>query len=268
MKKSLVYLIIGLISIYTTSAQVSSWRSNPPTQNSTSNFTQRQQPNVSNWRNNPPRNNRQGFQSQRPINNWNNNFYNNRWNMWGAPIFGYNYYMPGFYLNDWGYREPSRIYVYENGKKDTIRGKSIHYSFGIQRDNIRQIGGWGTVGNRIYLIGEYSQTNERDGSTFFPHGTMSLVDFPLISDLKMSKTFYVGFGKKIKRTGVHFMVGSINETVRFRGKDEVGLITFPKSNSNSMTVKAGIIHDFQNLTIKLDYDPILKNSTYGVGVNF
>jgi hypothetical protein len=268
MKKLLVYSVIGIMSILTTSAQVSSWRSNPPTQNSTSNFTQRQQPNVSNWRNNPPRNDRQGFQPQRPINNWNNNFYNNRWNMWGAPMFGYNYYTPWFYFNDWGYREPARIYVYENGKKDTIRGKSIHYSFGIQKDNIRQIGGWATVGNRVYLIGEYSQTYEKDNSTFFPHGKLSLVDFPLIDDLKKSQTFYVGFGKKIKRTGVHFMVGSISETVRFRGKDEVGLITFPKSNSNNMTVKAGIIHDFQNLTVKLDYDPILKTSTYGVGVNF
>lgn len=272
MKKSLIYLIIGIISIMTTSAQVSNWRSNPPTQNSTSNYTPRQQPNVSEWRNNPPRNQRQEFQNQRPNNNlnnnWNNNFYNNRWNMWGAPMFGYNYFSPGFYYNDWGYREPARIYVYPSGEKDTIRGKSIHFSFGIQKDNIGQIGGWGTVGNRTYVIGEYSQTYEKDNSTFFPHGKLSLVDFPLVDDLKMSQTFYVGLGKKINRTGIHFMIGSVNEIIRFRGRDKVGYITFPKQDSNQMTVKAGLIHDFKNLTIKLDYDPILKSATYGLGVNF
>jgi hypothetical protein len=268
MKKSIIYLIMGIMSIMTTSAQVSSWRSNPPTQNSTSNYTPRQQPNVSEWRNNPPRNQRQEFQNQRPNNNWNNNFYNNRWNMWGAPMFGYNYFSPGFYYNDWGYREPVRIYVYSSGEKDTIRGKSIHFSFGIQKDNINQIGVWGTVGNRTYVIGEYSQTYEKDNSTYFPHGKLSLVDFPLVDDLKMSQTFYVGLGKKINRTGIHFMIGSVNEIIRFRGRDKVGYLTFPKQDSNQMTVKAGLIHDFKNLTIKLDYDPILKSTTYGLGVNF
>jgi hypothetical protein len=269
MKKLLVFLFVGIMSIMTTSAQISGWRSSPPTRNSMPSFSQGQQ-NFSGWRNNPPINPRQSFQTQRPNYNWNNNsYYNyNRWNMWGAPMFGYNYYSPWYYYNNWGYREPARIYVYPNGKQDTIRGKSVHFSFGIQKDDIKQIGGWATIGNRNYFIGEYSQTYAKDNSTFYPFGRLSLVDFPLVDDLKLTQTFYIGLGKKIKRTGIHFMVGSINETVRYRGKDSISYLTFPKQNNSRMTVKAGLIHDFQNLSIKLDYDPILKSTTYGVGVNF
>ncbi len=49
--------------------------------------------------------------------------------MWGAPAFGWNYWNPGFYLNDWGYRQPARVYIYDNGKRDTIRGKKPVISF-------------------------------------------------------------------------------------------------------------------------------------------
>jgi len=260
MKKIFVLSIIGIMSVLTTLAQVSSWRSGVPTKNSVTSIPQGPQQNSSGWRNNPPMNLRQGFQTQRP------NY--NRWNMWGAPMFGYSYYNPWFYYNNSGYREPARIYVYPNGKQDTIRGKSDHFSFGIQKDNIQQIGVWMTIGNPTYLITEYSKTYENDNSTFYPYGKLSLIDFPLVDDLKMSQTFYFGLGKKFNRTGIHYMVGVINETTRYRGKDSIGYITFPKQDSNRITVKAGLIHDFDNLTIKLDYDPILKTATYGVGINF
>ena len=34
------------------------------------------------------------------------------------------------------------------------------------------------------------------------------------------------------------------------------------------TMKIGAIHDYKNFTIKFDYDPIITNGTFGLGVNF
>ena len=190
----------------------------------------------------------------------------NRWDMWGAPNFGWNYWSPMPYWNDWGYRQPARIYVYDNGKRDTIRGKKPIISFGIQKTTDRQIGGFFTIGNKGYFITEYNFTPDR--STFYPYGRLNLVDFPLVDDLIKLNSFYVGFGKRIKRTGVHFMVGSINEIVRYRGKDDDGYITFPKYSNRFTTLKIGALHDYKNFTIKFDYDPIINNGTFGLGVNF
>jgi hypothetical protein len=33
-------------------------------------------------------------------------------------------------------------------------------------------------------------------------------------------------------------------------------------------VKVGVLHDYKNFTIKLDYDPVINNGTIGLGVNF
>jgi hypothetical protein len=197
-------------------------------------------------------------------------FYNgwgwNRWDMWGAPGFGWNYWQPSWYWDNWGYRQPQRIYVYEDGKQDTIRGKKPVISFGIQTTSNNQVGGFFTIGGKGYFITEYNFTPDR--STFYPHGRLNLVDFPLVSDLVKLNSFYVGFGKRVKRTGVHFMVGSVNEIVRYRGKDADGYITFPKYSNHFTTVKIGVLHDFKNSTIKFDYDPIINNKTFGLGVNF
>jgi hypothetical protein len=268
-------------------SQISNWRTNPPQQQSTpqpQRSTPSTQPStpqrndVSSWRNEPPRNNDRQPQT-RPGSNiiirdpyWNNyvqgwnNWGWNRWDMWGAPNFGWNYWSPMPYWNDWGYRQPARIYVYDNGKRDTIRGKKPIISFGIQKTTDRQIGGFFTVGNKGYFITEYNFTPDR--SAFYPYGRPDLVDFPLVDDLVKLNSFYVGFGKRVKRTGVHFMVGSINEIVRYRGKDDDGYITFPKYSNRFTTLKIGAIHDYKNFTIKFDYDPIITNGTFGLGVNF
>jgi hypothetical protein len=29
-----------------------------------------------------------------------------------------------------------------------------------------------------------------------------------------------------------------------------------------------VLHDYKNFTIKLDYDPVVNNGTFGLGVNF
>ena len=276
----LIFAMVPMLAI----GQVSNWRTNPPQQQQST--PQRSTPSVqpstpqrndvSSWRNDPPRDRQP---QTRPGSNiiirdpyWNNygqgwnNWGWNRWDMWGAPNFGWNYWSPMPYWNDWGYRQPARVYVYDNGKRDTIRGKKPIISFGIQRTTDRQIGGFFTIGNKGYFITEYNFTPDR--STFYPYGRLGIVDFPLVDDLVKLNSFYVGFGKRVKRTGVHFMVGSVNEIVRYRGKDDDGYITFPKYSNRFTTLKIGALHDYKNFTIKFDYDPIINNGTFGLGVNF
>lgn len=280
----LIFAMVPMLSI----GQVSNWRTNPPQQQSTpqpQRSTPSTQPStpqrndVSSWRNEPPKNNIQP--QTRPGSNiiirdpyWNNygqgwnNYGWNRWDMWGAPNFGWNYYSPSWYWNDWGYRQPARIYVYDNGEKVTIKGKKPIVSFGIQKTTDRQIGGFLTIGNKGYFITEYNSSFERDNSTFFQYGNITKVDFPMVDDLVQKNSFYIGVGKRIKRTGVHLMIGTVNEDVKWRGKDAVGYITFPKYKDRFTTMKIGAIHDYKNLTIKFDYDPIISNGTFGLGVNF
>lgn len=273
-------LILLLILIPTLSfSQVSSWRSNPPQpQRNTPSVQQSipQRSDVSNWRtfqpqenSNRPQQNRRGSNiivGDPFFNDWGWGW--NRWNMWGAPGFGWNYFTPGWYMNDWGYRQPERIYVYDNGKQDTIRGKKPVISFGIQLTTDRQIGGFFTIGNKGYFIAEYNSSIERDNSSFFPFGDITQIDFPLVNDLVRRNSFYIGAGKRIKRTGVHFMIGSINENVKWRGKDDIGFITFPKYLDRFTTIKIGALHDYKNFTIKGDYDPIINTGTFGLGINF
>lgn len=274
-----ILLLVVLLPFFSFS-QVSSWRSNPPQpQRSTPSIQQSpsQRNDVSRWRNESPK------EFNRPpktrpgsniivrdpywvMNDWGWGW--NRWNMWGAPSFGWNFWQPSWYWNDWGYRQPARIYVYNDGKRDTIQGKKPVISFGIQRTTDKQIGGFFTIGNKAYFIAEYNSTFERDNSTFFPYGNITQVDFPMVDDLIEQRSFYVGIGKRIKRTGIHMMIGSATEDVKWRGKDDIGYITFPKYRDRFTTVKIGALHDFKNLTIKFDYDPIIKNSTFGLGVNF
>ena len=281
----LIFAMVPMLAI----GQISNWRTNPPQQQSTpqpQRSTPSTQPStpqrndVSSWRNEPPRNNDRQPQT-RPGSNiiirdpyWNNygqgwnNWGWNRWDMWGAPNFGWNYWSPMPYWNDWGYRQPARVYVYDNGKRDTIRGKKPIISFGIQKTTDRQIGGFFTIGNKGYFIAEYNSSFERDNSTFFQYGKITQVDFPMVNDLVQKNSFYIGAGKRIKRTGVHLMIGTVSEDVKWRGKDDIGYITFPKYKDRFTTLKIGAIHDYKNFTIKFDYDPIINNGTFGLGVNF
>jgi hypothetical protein len=274
--KNLLFLLlfIPIISF----SQVSNWRSNPPAPQRSTPITQPlvpQRNDVSRWRNQPPSRGYDRPIRTRPGSNiivrdpWLMNGWGwNRWDMWGAPMIGWNFWQPMWYQNDWGYRQPARVYVYDNGKRDTIRGKKPVISFGIQKTTDKQIGGFFTIGNKAYFIAEYNSTFERDNSTFFEYGNITQVDFPMVNDLVERRNFYVGVGKRLKRTGIHMMVGSAVEDVKWRGRDEIGYITFPKYRDRFTTVKIGALHDFKNLTIKFDYDPIIDNSTFGLGVNF
>jgi hypothetical protein len=281
MKKILILILLTPTLLF---SQISSWRNNSGS-NHNSNTTPRYNPpqsNRSEWRNSPPKNDQYITTNPKPHygngydgnyghhnNHYNNhNPYYNRWYYWGAPSFGYNYWAPGYYYNNWGYREPYRVYYYENNRVDTVKGEQTHFSFGIQGTTDNQVGGWITIGNRGYFIMEYSTTNKRDNSTFFQNGTLSQVDFPLVGDLKKLNSFYIGGGKKIKRTGFHVMLGVANEIVRYRGIDNIGYITFPKYNNSFISAKFGVLHDFKNVTTKIDYEPTLRNLSLGIGVNF
>lgn len=272
----ITFLLIPTIML----GQVSSWRSTPPTQQRSTPSVQQSTPqrnDVSSWRSQPPSKGYDRPIRTRPGSNiivtdpWLMNNFGwgwNRWDMWGAPGFGWNFWQPSWYWNDWGYRQPARIYVYDNDKRDTIRGKKPVISFGIQKTTDNQIGGFFTIGNKGYLIMEYNSSVERDNSTFFPYRNITQVDFPLVNDLVQINSFYIGAGKRIKRTGFHFMIGTVSEDVKWRGKDDLGYITFPKYLDRFTTMKVGALHDFKNLTIKFDYDPIINNKTFGLGVNF
>jgi hypothetical protein len=271
MKKLLLILLLVPTLLY---SQVSSWRNNPPTRVSSGPTVMGQRSDVSMWRNESPRE----FNKPQPTKHGSNiiihnnpwgwgNWGWNRWGFWGAPSFGFNYWSPYSYWNDWGYRQPGRIYVYDNGKKDTVFGKKPIISFGIQKTTDNQLGGFLTIGNKGYFIMDFNTTYEVDRSTFFPYGKITQVDFPLIDDLIKNKSLYLGMGKRFGRTGVHAMIGFGNERVLWRGKDKYGEITFPKSYTEYSTIKVGVMRDFKNITLKFDHDPIRKYSQFGLGLN-
>ena len=189
--KNLLFLLAFLPTL--SFSQVSNWRSNPPSpQRSTSLIQQSipQRNDVSRWRNESPKEFNKPKKTN-PVSNiiirdpyWGINSWGwNRWGMWGAPGFGWNVWQPSWYFNDWGYRQPQRIYVYDTGKSDTIKGKKPVISFGIQIAGSKQIGGFFTMGNKAYFIAEYNTTFESDNSTFFPYGKIAQVDFPMVNDL-------------------------------------------------------------------------------------
>lgn len=273
--KKILFLIMLLPMV--AFSQVSSWRSNPPQQRISTPSVQGQRSDISMWRNDGPREFNRPQQTKPGsniiINNnpwlWDNWGWGwNRWGMWGAPAWGWNFYTPSFYWNDWGYRQPQRIYVYEDGKRDTIRGKKPIISFGLHKTTDKQIGGFFTIGNRGYFVMDFSSTYEVDRSTFFPYGTIDKVDFPLINDLVKKRSLYLGAGKRFGRTGVHAMLGFGKEIIRYRGKDRLGEITFPKAYNEFSSIKVGAMHDFKNFTLKFDHEPIRGYSQFGLGLNF
>lgn len=268
--KKLLFLIVLLPMM--AFSQVSSWRSNPPQPRTSTPSVQGQRSDISLWRTDGPRE----FNRPKPTKPGSNIIINNnpwgwgwnRWNLWGAPTFGFNYWNPYWYYNDLGYRQPARIYIYENGKTDTIIGRKPIVNFVLSKTTNNQIGASVAIGGKNYFIADFITTYELDRSTFFRYGTIDKVDFPLISDLKKERTIYLGAGKRIKRTGYHALIGFGTENVYWRGKDAYGEITFPKSQTQFTTIKIGAMRDLKNFTFKFDTDPIRGYSQFGIGLNF
>jgi hypothetical protein len=269
MKK--VLLVVGLTLLLTLIcsimlySQVSSWRSNPPkprieTPRITPSIPQTND--VSRWRNNPSQSNPRG---RGRIQNWNRfNQFDYYWGNWGwyQP-------MPYIWYDNFGFRQRSVIHIYENGRKDTIRKESPYTSFGIGHTNNKQVSFWGVLGRKkSYFILDYTMSYNIDQNQYYPNGRINEVDFPLSKDDFIKQgTLYLGGGKRLGKLGVHGMIGFGNEVIRYQGKDDLGGISFPKSNSNFTTFKIGIIRDFKYLTLKLDRDPIRNFNQISIGLN-
>lgn len=200
-----------------------------------------------------------------------------RWSRWGAPTFGFSYWDPWYWNDPWGYRNPGRIYVYNDGKRDTVRGKATRVSFGIQYSSNRSVGGFLTIGNRGYFIAEYQRTFQKDISTYYPDLTMDAVlpwNDKKLEDINSESVLYLGAGKRIKRTGFHLSLGFGKEIKKYQFEDELyilsnnGRYSIPNYDRNFLSVKGGFIHDLKRMSIKGDLDPIRKNVTFGVGLNF
>lgn len=198
------------------------------------------------------------------------------WNNWGAPMFGWDYWTPMYYWNDWGYRQPARIYVYDNGKRDTIRGKKPVMSLGIQTSDI-QTGGFFTIGNKHYFIVEFQTNNKKDQSTFYRDITMSDVrgwNDSKMADITKLNTTYLGIGKRFKRSGVHLSLGFNTENSNYQYFDELyvlsnnGRYSFPNYRTRFTSLKLGALHDAKIVTFKGDYDLTNRRVIIGAGVNF
>ena len=268
----LILILFCTIMLY---SQVSTWRQtggsvSPQTTQSAPRVqpsVPQQQNNVSSWRNNSP----QQSQTQPDrrgrvfVQNWNRqNQFGYYWGNWGwyQP-------MPYIWYDDFGWRQRSVIHVYENGRKDTIRKERVYNAFGFGHTTNKQSAFWGMVGGKKgYFIMDYVMTYEIDKNQYYPYGQINNVDFPLSKeDWKKESTFYVGGGKRIGKLGVHGMIGFGNEVIRWQGKDDLGGISFPKSNSSFTTFKVGIIRDFKFVTLKLDTDPIRGYTQIAIGLN-
>lgn len=262
---SLVLLIPTLIF-----SQVSSWRTNPPRQEAPrlQQTTPTLRNGVSQWRTQttPTRptdrnyNTRQSVRRYRPtiLNPY--GLYYGTWG-WYQPF-------PYIWYDDYGWRQRSEIRVYENGRRDTV-AKPLYYSFGIGHTNNSQASWWGTIGGyKGYFIIDYVMSYEIDRNQYYPYGTINEVDFPLSkNDFIKQGTLYLGGGKRFGKIGFHGMIGFGNEVIRYQGRDVLGGISFPKSNSNFTTFKIGLIRDFKFFTLKLDTDPIRNYTQIGIGLN-
>ena len=268
----LILILFCTIMLY---SQVSTWRQtggsvSPQTTQSTPRVqpsVPQQQNNVSSWRNNSP----QQSQTQPDrrgrvfVQNWNRqNQFGYYWGNWGwyQP-------MPYIWYDDFGWRQRSVIHIYENGRKDTIRKERVYNAFGFGHTTNKQSAFWGMVGGKKgYFIMDYVMTYEIDKNQYYPYGKINNVDFPLSKeDWKKESTFYVGGGKRIGKLGIHGMIGFGNEVIRWQGKDDLGGISFPKSNSSFTTFKVGIIRDLKFVTLKLDTDPIRGYTQISIGLN-
>lgn len=200
------------------------------------------------------------------------------WYRWNAP-FGWNNYHPFFWYDNWGYRNPGRVYIYDNGRRDTIKIKPLHGSLGVLYNQKQELGGWMTLGREIYFIAEYSKSFSPDISVFYPQLTLDRVlpwDDRKLNNQVNTRVFSLGMGKMIsKRLGLNFQFAFIKEVDRFKYLDETfilsnnGEYSFPNYTRNLETIKLGGIYNFStSFNSKFDYDLERKLITVGLGVRF
>lgn len=199
----------------------------------------------------------------------------NRWNRWGAPYF-YNDWYPHFYYDTWGYRQPARVYIQEDGRRDTVKGVKPRISLGIQTSTL-ETGAFLTVGRQTYFLAEYQHTFRRDKSTFYSELTRDVVvpwEDKRLNDIRKGGSLFLGLGQRFGRAGVHGALGLVKERVRYQYFDELfvlsnnGYYSFPSYVDTYLALKVGGLYDFKLATIKADYDFSRDLVSVGVGVNF
>ena len=267
-------LFLGLLLIPTIIfGQVSSWRTNPPQQSQQRVETPRvqssvpQREGVSRWRTQTePIRPGQQFPQQPLVRTYRSTRTNPYGLMWGT--WGWYQPYPYIWYDNYGWRQRSEIRIYENGKRDTV-GRNTYFTAGLGHTNNKQASFWGVIGgNKSYFIIDYLMTYDIDRNQYFPYGNIAIADFPISkNDFRKEHTLYLGGGKRFGRLGVHGMIGFGNEILRYQGKDIIGGISFPKSNTNFTTFKFGIIRDFKFFTLKLDRDPIRNFNQISIGLN-
>ena len=267
-------LILGILLIPTLAfSQVSNWRTKAPQPQQQSQPQSRvqqsapQQNNVSQWRTQTePIRPGQPFPQQPLV----RRYIPTIQNPYGLYYGSYGWYQPYPYIwyDNYGWKQRSEVRIYENGRRDTV-SKDLYYTVGIGHTNNKQISYWGAIGgNKGYFIMDYVMTYSIDQNQYYPYGNLAIADFPVSKNLyKKESTFYMGGGKRIGKLGVHGMIGFGNEIIRYQGKDALGGISFPKSNSNFTTFKFGIIRDFNFFTLKVDRDPIRNFNQISIGLH-
>ena len=268
--------ILSLMLLFPTLmfGQVSSWRTNSSQQSQAPQSQPRVQPsmpqqqnNVSSWRTQTePIRPGQPIPDRPLVRRYRSTIQNPYGLMWGT--WGWYQPYPYIWYDDYGWRQRSEVRIYENGKRDTI-SKNTYFTAGLGHTNNKQASFWGAIGgDKGYFIVDYVMTYAIDQNQYYPHGQINNVDFPLSkNDWKKESTFYLGGGKRFGKLGVHGMIGFGGEVIRYQGKDDLGGISFPKSNSNFTTFKIGIIRDFKFFTLKLDNDPIRGYTQIAIGLN-
>jgi len=259
---SLIFLIPTL-----SFGQVSSWRNNAPQQKVQSPSIP-QNNGVSRWRTQTePIRPGHPVPNQPLVRRWRATRTNPYNYFYGT--FGWYQPFPYVWYDDYGWRHRSVIRIYENGKRDTVRKEPTYYTLGLGHTNNKQASFWGAVGGRKgYFILDYTMSYDIDQNQYYPNGRINEVDFPLSKNEFIKQgTLYLGGGKRFGKLGVHGMIGFGNEVIRYQGKDALGGISFPKSNSNFTTIKFGIIRDFKFFTLKVDRDPIRNFNQISFGLN-
>jgi hypothetical protein len=270
--KNLLFLLILIPTL--SFSQVSSWRTTPP-QPQTRVETPRIQPSVpqrnegvSRWRTQTePIRPGQSIPNQPLVRRWRATPVNPYGLMWGN--WGWYQPFPYIWYDDFGWRQRSEVRIYENGRRDTVARKPVKFTIGIGHTNNEQANLWGTIGGKKgYFIMDYVMTYDIDRNQYYPNGNLAIADFPISKEIFTKEhTLYLGAGKRFNKFGVHTMIGFGNEIQRYQGKDDLGGISFPKSNINFTTIKFGAIRDFKWFSLKFDVDPIRGYSQVGIGLN-
>ena len=196
----------------------------------------------------------------------------NRWPYY----YGYNYYYPYYWYDTWGYRNPARVYVYDNGKQDTVKVTVPTTVLGLSFNSGRELGGWLTVGRKNYFIVEYSHSYQTDNSTYYSNITIQdAIDWNdrQLKDQVNTGLFSLGLGTHVKKElSVYGQLGFGSKTVRKKYYDELRILSnngeysFPYTHSNVTTVKVGAVYHINKVLAKFDADIVRQTYSVGIGI--